>query len=254
MAEKSPEQVLMDEYKRVTRAGATSAPRLSSPSLPSSISMPSLPSSGTPRAVTASSTYSTAARTYSSAAQTVLSSRQVNQGYTLPVPEGTQPAQSSGSSALGTIGSTALKLFTGGLGIVPLISGIAGLFGGGKSSAPPPLVPYAMPRPVSIEAANSPSGSGFQLADYSQTGAARSYAATNRSSNSSSGQAPPAPAAVAGGTSAAAPAAAQGSPQIVVNVSAMDSQSFMDRSGDIAQAVRQAMLSMNSINDVVSEL
>jgi hypothetical protein len=28
----------------------------------------------------------------------------------------------------------------------------------------------------------------------------------------------------------------------------------LDRSSDIAQAVRQAMLSMNSINDVVNEL
>jgi hypothetical protein len=34
----------------------------------------------------------------------------------------------------------------------------------------------------------------------------------------------------------------------------MDSQSFLDHSDDIAQAVRQAMLNMNSINDVVTNL
>jgi hypothetical protein len=34
----------------------------------------------------------------------------------------------------------------------------------------------------------------------------------------------------------------------------MDSQSFLDRSQDIAQAVRQAMLNLSSINDVVNEL
>jgi hypothetical protein len=34
----------------------------------------------------------------------------------------------------------------------------------------------------------------------------------------------------------------------------MDAQSFLDRSSDIAQAVRSAMLNMSSINDVVNEL
>jgi hypothetical protein len=58
-----------------------------------------------------------------------------------------------------------------------------------------------------------------------------------------------APASAGGSAAAAAPA-----PQITVNVSAMDARSFMDRSGDIAAAVRDAMLNLNSINDVVSEL
>jgi len=34
----------------------------------------------------------------------------------------------------------------------------------------------------------------------------------------------------------------------------MDSRSFMDHSSDIAQAVRDAMLNMHSINDVISNL
>jgi hypothetical protein len=42
--------------------------------------------------------------------------------------------------------------------------------------------------------------------------------------------------------------------QISIQVNAMDSQSFMDHSYEIAQAVRSAMLNMNSINDVVSDL
>ncbi len=41
---------------------------------------------------------------------------------------------------------------------------------------------------------------------------------------------------------------------ILVQVQAMDSQSFMDHSQDIAQAVRQAMLNMNSLNDVILDL
>ena len=43
-------------------------------------------------------------------------------------------------------------------------------------------------------------------------------------------------------------------PQITVNVQAMDARSFLDRSNDIALAVRDAMLNLNSINDVVNEL
>ena len=43
-------------------------------------------------------------------------------------------------------------------------------------------------------------------------------------------------------------------PQITVNVQAMDSRSFLDRSTDIAAAVRHAMLNSNSINDVVNDL
>ena len=45
-----------------------------------------------------------------------------------------------------------------------------------------------------------------------------------------------------------------GSHKHVVNVSAMDSQSFMDRSGDIARALRDAMLHMHPVNDVIGEI
>ena len=38
------------------------------------------------------------------------------------------------------------------------------------------------------------------------------------------------------------------------NVNAMDSQSFMDHSTDIANAVREAMLNMHPINGVVASL
>jgi hypothetical protein len=52
----------------------------------------------------------------------------------------------------------------------------------------------------------------------------------------------------------APPQAANAAPQITVHVSAMDSQSFMDRSTDIANAVREAMLNLHPINDVVASL
>jgi hypothetical protein len=44
------------------------------------------------------------------------------------------------------------------------------------------------------------------------------------------------------------------SQQITVQVQAMDSRSFMDHSQEIAQAVRDAMLNMHALNDVISDL
>lgn len=43
-------------------------------------------------------------------------------------------------------------------------------------------------------------------------------------------------------------------PQVVVNVNALDTQSFMDRSADVARAVRDAMLHMHPLNDVIDEV
>jgi hypothetical protein len=50
----------------------------------------------------------------------------------------------------------------------------------------------------------------------------------------------------------AAPAA--GNAAVHVHVQAMDTQSFVNRSNDIARAVKTAMLNSHSLNDVVSEL
>ena len=44
------------------------------------------------------------------------------------------------------------------------------------------------------------------------------------------------------------------STQITVQVQALDSQSFLDHSHDIAQAVRQAMLETSVLNDVIREV
>jgi hypothetical protein len=42
--------------------------------------------------------------------------------------------------------------------------------------------------------------------------------------------------------------------QVTIQVNAMDSQSFLDHSEDIAQAVKAAMLSSSSLNDVIADL
>jgi hypothetical protein len=72
--------------------------------------------------------------------------------------------------------------------------------------------------------------SGLVNADYDQSGMPRTSDASG-----------------SGGSSSAGPA-------ITVNVQALDARSFLDRSSDIAAAVRDAMLNLNSINDVVNDL
>jgi hypothetical protein len=155
---------------------------------------------------------------------------------------------SSGGSTAESIVTTVLE---SGLGMVPLIAGLMGLFGGGGTPAPPALVKYAMPERQYFEGADT--GSDVSGADYDQMGMPRTYgAAPDGTSAQASGTASP----VSSGSSTGAPSGptAAAAPQITVNVQAMDSQSFMDHSNEIAQAVRAAMLNSNSINDVVNNL
>jgi hypothetical protein len=144
-------------------------------------------------------------------------------------------ASGTGSSAL----SIASTIFESGLGIVPLVSGLLGLFGGG-SSTPPALERYIMPDRLYFTGADGTSGIGN--ADYDQFGMPRFYGGTSSMMTSPSGPAP------------GSAATLSSSPQINVTVQAMDSQSFLDHSSEIAQAVRQAMLNSNSVNDVVNDL
>jgi hypothetical protein len=138
------------------------------------------------------------------------------------------PATGSTSSS-GGIGSTletvAMDVLKSGVGLVPIIGGLLGLFGGGDSEPLPTLTKYQMPEAIDYQAAEV----GGQLAnvDYGQSGAPRAFG---------------------GGTGAGTV------PGITVNVQAMDARSFLDRSSDIAAAVKDAMLNLNSINDVVNDL
>ena len=152
---------------------------------------------------------------------------QVTAANTLAVAQGAT-AQSSGGagSTLSTVGNVAAS-FLGG-GIVPLISGLIDLFSGSGSDAPPALTRYAPPASLNFAVANGPldsSLSGLQGVSYDQSGQPR-----------------------ATGGSSTAPQA------ITIQVQAMDSQSFLDHSQDIASAVREAMLNMHPINDLVSDM
>jgi hypothetical protein len=149
---------------------------------------------------------------------------------------------SSGGSTAESIASTVLE---SGLGMVPLIVGLLGLFEGEGTPAPT-LEKYAMPNRQYFEGADT--SGDISDADYDQMGMPRTYsAATDGTSAQTSGTATPS-------SSSGSAAGGAGAAQITVNVQAMDSQSFLDHSNDIAQAVRAAMLNSNSINDVVNSL
>jgi hypothetical protein len=149
---------------------------------------------------------------------------------------GGSSSSSAGSSSGSSVLSVASKVLESGLGLVPLVRGLLGLFGGGTPD-PPPLVKYSMPQQLNFQGADI--GAGISAADYDQLGLPRTYS--------------PSVGSVAGGPSSQSTASAS-SPNIQVTVQTMDARSFLDHSTEIAQAVRSAMLNLSSLNDVVNEL
>lgn len=154
----------------------------------------------------------------------------------------TGPAASSSSAGSGggvTAFSVAKTVLESGLGLIPLIGGLIGLFSGGGSSAPPTLVKYAMPPALDFQAAET--GVGLTSVGYDQMGAPRALGnGTDSQSSTPTGD-------YAGGPG-------ESPAQIAASTQAMDARWFMDHSADIAAAVRNAMLNLNSINDVVNDL
>ena len=118
------------------------------------------------------------------------------------------------------------NLFKGGLGLVPLGLKIAGLFGG-KKRATQDFSAFQLPPSLSLEVANTDNVvNGFPRVAREQSGQVRLVEEQSMPAQ----------------------------PQVVVNINAMDTQSFLDRSQDIAGALRDAMLHMHPVNDVISEV
>ncbi len=113
-----------------------------------------------------------------------------------------------------------------GSGLSPLISGLVSLFGGGGGGGQTTAItPYIQPLPVNLQAGFSGStAGGASGVNYAEGGQPRQTTA------------------------------ASAQQQITVQVQAMDSQSFLDRSTDIAAAVRKAMLETSMLNDVIREV
>jgi hypothetical protein len=128
----------------------------------------------------------------------------------------------TGTSAAGSVGNTLLDVLGLGSGLSPLISGLISLFGGGGGGQATAVTPYIQPLPVNLTAGFTGSAAGGASGvDYGEGGQPRQTTA------------------------------ASAQQQITVQVQAMDSQSFLDRSNDIAAAVRKAMLETSVLNDVI---
>lgn len=127
----------------------------------------------------------------------------------------------TGASTASSVGSTLESVLGIGLGLSPLISGLLSLFGGGGQSVPAPPTPFVKPLPIQLNGGFSASNGGTPFAvDSAQGGQPR-------------------------------PETSTAATQITVQVQALDSQSFLDHSNDIAMAVRQAMLETTVLNDVI---
>jgi hypothetical protein len=156
-----------------------------------------------------------------SAQQSQISALQDN---TQAVTQNTSSKASGGSSVGGTIESAASSFLGGGLSsLSPLIGGLLSLFGGGGQTLAAPS-PFMLPAPVQSQAGLTASAPGqVSPVSYGETGQPRAQSAG-------------------------------GSAQVTIQVNALDSQSFLDHSDDIANAVKQAILNSNSLNDVISAL
>lgn len=119
--------------------------------------------------------------------------------------------------------------FLGGfLGLSPIVSGLMKLFGGGSEPAPPPALPvFRLPSAVSIEGGITGQGSSAILpVSSSQSGLPRIDGGARRSTNAN----------------------------INVTINALDARGVLERSDDIARAVREAMLHSHALNDVIGDM
>jgi hypothetical protein len=134
-------------------------------------------------------------------------------------------AQSGFASAAG-LGRTVAGIGSG-LTLSPLISGLSKLFRNTTSTSErEPLPLYSPSAPVRIDGTISGRSQMIEEVSYGQAGLPR------RSGGEHVNEFPP----------------------VTIQVNAIDSRSFLDHSESIARAVREAMLTMHAINDVVSDL
>jgi hypothetical protein len=126
----------------------------------------------------------------------------------------------SGSSTAGTVGGIASSVL--GSGLSPIISGLLSLFGGGSTQNLSAPTPFSLPPSVNYQAGLTGAGQVAPV-DSGQSGQPRIQSANS-------------------------------APQVTVQVTAMDSQSFLDHSDDIANAVKTALLNSHSLSDVIGGL
>lgn len=168
---------------------------------------------------------------------TLIHTSQASAGQLAGLGGGTAAAGGSGGGWLGTLFGAVSR----GLGLASLAMSIVGLFRGRPKAETAPVA-YQPPPSISLEVANSDRIlRGFSRFDFSDTGERRII----ETPGSGDTPAPAAPTPLA--PQAASPV------QVTVNVSAIDARSFQDYAPALANAVRDAMLHMHPINQMVRE-
>jgi hypothetical protein len=132
-----------------------------------------------------------------------------------------QNTSSKAQDRVASAARTASSLGTG-LLLSPLISGLTRLFGRGKDEAPAPLPVFERPRTLNFEGALTADARTFAPIDYSYNGTPRPM-----------------------------PAASQ---QVTIQIQALDARSILDRSEDIARAVRHSMLTSPTLRNTMEDL
>lgn len=174
-----------------------------------------------------------------------------------------QQAGQTGQSVASKAGDFGKSLLKDTLGALPLAGLISGLFSS-STPTPPPLVRYSQALPINVSQVSQGGQTG--PANYDQYGNARmpglnsflgsdavnALAQPQNGSGGSSNAQTGVPAA--SGANAQASSSPAQTMNITLNVNALDSRSILDRSDDIASAVRQAMLNTHSMNDVINDL
>lgn len=139
---------------------------------------------------------------------------------------GARAAEGAARTA-GAVAQQSASLLGGALGLSPLLGGLLKLFGLRSSEAGPPPAPvtFSLPAPIRADLGLVQGGTQVVESGWGEDG-------LNRAVRSSPGPAP----------------------SITVNVNALDARSILERSDDIAAAVRSAVLQSHSLNDVLNDL
>lgn len=149
----------------------------------------------------------------------------VTQDNTQAITQNTTSKSSGGSSVGSTVGGVASTLLGGGSILSPIVSGLMSLFGSGDSGQTTTATsPFMLPAPAQYEGGVTGGTAGQVVpVSYGESGQPRAQATSPAS-------------------------------QVTIQVNAMDSQSFLDHSDDIATAVKAALLSSHSLSDVISDM
>ena len=157
------------------------------------------------------------------------SNSQASQENTAALQSGSRSNQAeTAAKSIGQIAKTAAGSL-GAIGFSPILSGLLKLFGGGGSNvvAQAPPVPYVLPRSLQLDAGLFEQGARLATTDTSQTGLPRSVGSVVKNTETQT---------------------------VNVQIHALDAKSILDRSDDIANALREAVLNSHGVNDVLGDL